>query len=600
MLWSTSGTATVLRDVGGQGFSQAVAINAAGQSVGTASNLSPGANFVGKNQSKGASDLGERIVACYKEGNDTVSTMYACSGQWVTSRILTLCFLEADPCPVIPDTGDGPAVVATAIGGDNPLAAKLTIDMAYVLAVPDRPSIEFCKSTTTTEPSFEACVTQKMSQGGLAALLKCASETTDQARALCLTKDSPTDVAKLVECVSGGAIDMDAISKCIPGYAAAWAKVQSTTKCVQSSPGNAGVDCLLSNEDASIKRVAKCLGASSDNASAAAKCLAEIDPKAGAQISEISCAANAKDEAAIAACVRKDIGGDGAKVAACAAGDKDKIVSCLFGDRPNYRAASTVVTCIQGGRDPSALIANCSNLFIKDAKTRAVLACVTHAASDTQQLVGCAASSVLPPEVARYAACAANSTGPTSFGLCAVGPVMNEEWRIASECAVQTGGNPLGFAGCTAGRLTLRELTKCFTGGSCYGPDNTIVRAFTTAFNDLLHGPGANNDIIVALHKLEQVSGGPNSVINNPGQIFGGDNSVFRKPGQIAGGEHSAVNEFLRTPLGGHNSVINQVLEKPLGGPNSVPNQVLQKPLGGPNSVPNKVIEKVKRCLGLC
>jgi hypothetical protein len=27
---------------------------------------------------------------------------------------------------------------------------------------------------------------------------------------------------------------------------------------------------------------------------------------------------------------------------------------------------------------------------------------------------------------------------------------MNEEWRIAAECAVQSGGNPVGFAGCTA------------------------------------------------------------------------------------------------------------------------------------------------------
>jgi hypothetical protein len=67
---------------------------------------------------------------------------------------------------------------------------------------------------------------------------------------------------------------------------------------------------------------------------------------------------------------------------------------------------------------------------------------------------------------------------------------MNEEWRITAECAVETGGEPFSFAGCTAGRLTLKELTQCFSGGSCFGPNNTIVKYYADAFHDLLHGPG--------------------------------------------------------------------------------------------------------------
>jgi hypothetical protein len=238
--------------------------------------------------------------------------------------------------------------------------------------------------------------------------------------------------------------------------------------------------------------------------------------------------------------------GDGAKIAACAAGGKDKMVSCLLGDKPEYKAAAQVVACVQGGRDASSLIANCSEFLIKDAKTRAALACAADAGSDRNKLLGCAASSVLPPEVARYAACAATSQGPTSFALCAAGPIMNEEWRIAAECAVQTGGNPVGFAGCTAGRLTLKELTQCFSGKGCFGPNNTIVKFYSNAFKDLLHGPGANNEIVMALHRLQEATGGPNSVINNPNQIFGGDNSMFRKPGQVFGGENSAVNKAAR------------------------------------------------------
>jgi len=115
---------------------------------------------------------------------------------------------------------------------------------------------------------------------------------------------------------------------------------------------------------------------------------------------------------------------------------------------------------------------------------------------------------------------------------------MNEEWRIAAECAVQSGGNPVSFAGCTAGRLTVRELTKCFTGEigkDCFGPNNTIVKTLNNAYSDLTQGPGENNEIVKAIRAVEEITGGPNSVINNPGQIWGGDNSVFNNPKQILG-----------------------------------------------------------------
>src|SRR5262249_7540351 len=105
----------------------------------------------------------------------------------------------------------------------------------------------------------------------------------------------------------------------------------------------------------------------------------------------------------------------------------------------NDRSENREAGHVKGGRDASSLVANCSDFLVKDTKTRTVLACATKAGSDGSKLAGCAASSVLPPEVARYAACAATSRGPTQFALCAAGPMMNEEWRIAAECAVQTG-----------------------------------------------------------------------------------------------------------------------------------------------------------------
>lgn len=79
--------------------------------------------------------------------------------------------------------------------------------------------------------------------------------------------------------------------------------------------------------------------------------------------------------------------------------------------------------------------------------------------------------------------------------------MMNEDWRIAAECAVQSAGQPYATAACAATRLTIRELTACFkgkVGKDCLGPNNTLVKAVTNAFDDLLHGPGKNNDVVKA------------------------------------------------------------------------------------------------------
>jgi hypothetical protein len=63
------------------------------------------------------------------------------------------------------------------------------------------------------------------------------------------------------------------------------------------------------------------------------------------------------------------------------------------------------------------------------------------------------------------------------------------------------------------------------------------------AYSDVLHGPGQNNEIVKAVNAVGQLSGGPNSVINNPSQIWGGPGSVFNDPKQILGGEHSVFND---------------------------------------------------------
>ncbi|MGJ5003209.1 hypothetical protein ACQR10_17935 [Bradyrhizobium sp. HKCCYLRH2060] len=262
---------------------------------------------------------------------------------------------------------------------------------------------------------------------------------------------------------------------------------------------------------------------------------------------------------------------------------------CIFGNSPEVRAAQAAYTCVSKANDAISVIGYCAQVIPIDDKTREALNCIGHAGDDESKLLGCAAAAILPPDASRIIACGASSTGTVSFALCAASPGMNEEWRIAAECAVQSGGNPVGFAGCTAGRLTLKELENCFNGKGCFGPNNTIVVGLRNAFHDVLEGPGPNNELVKAVNAIGDLTGGPNSVINRPGQIWGGPNSMINNPGQIWGGPNSVFNNPKQI-WGGPNSVFNNPKQL-LGGPNSLVNKPGQI-FGGDHSVVNEFIQK--------
>lgn len=192
---------------------------------------------------------------------------------------------------------------------------------------------------------------------------------------------------------------------------------------------------------------------------------------------------------------------------------------------------------------------------------QAVLACAANAGGESSKFAACAANKLLGSNLSREQQvalrCAAESGGDIgAFGGCAAASMfnmqLNPEQQIAVQCVVGTGGNPPAAAGCMASRLTLRELTKCLTDGvggkGCFGDTNDLV----------------GRDGFVR-RTLDQIAGGPNSVINNPDQIWGGDNSFVRNPDQIFGGS----NSFVHNPgqiFGGPNSVFNnpgQLLPQP-------------------------------------
>jgi hypothetical protein len=165
-------------------------------------------------------------------------------------------------------------------------------------------------------------------------------------------------------------------------------------------------------------------------------------------------------------------------------------------------------------------------------------------------MAGCAAQALLPGEAGRLAACAVGSAGAVEFALCAAAPQMNPELRIAAQCAASSGGEPVTFATCTGGRLTVRELGKCIggeVGKDCFGPNNTVRKyleelakiyggAAATIANDLQHGLGPNNDIRKALEAAQGLAVG---VAKGVGEAVQG---VGQKAAEIVSEIKNALN----------------------------------------------------------
>lgn len=491
----------------------------------------------------------KKILDCYSKqiSGDKVATIqqvYECSGFWITPRALMVCSLGAS-CPALPDTVEGRAVLKAALEAEEiSINSPLEFRANTIPRLPDSENLKNCKSNTSSEQEFTYCAASAISNH-YKALFDCLGKFTDGEKLACFAKQVDNkDFTALIGCLAGGRPTPDKIAFCTakPGLETQISDIRS---CIANSfSGGDARSCIATMLPPAQQDIITCLNTSTGVSDPAA-CLDAISPEVN-KARVVTACLEIKDQASAIRCVAPHIAGDAQKIASCLAKpDRNAAEICLLGDTPQVRAIQQVNKCIKGGRDASSVIASCTDGILDD-KSRQTIACVAGSRSDRARLAGCAAGVVLPPEATRLVGCASSSEGPTSFALCAAGPEMNEEWRIAAECAVQSGGEPISFASCTAGRLTVRELTKCFAGEvgkDCFGPNNTIVVAFSKAFSDVTKGPGKNNEIRKAIRAVGDLTGGPNSVINNPGQIGGGSNSVFKNPDQILGGDHSVFHD---------------------------------------------------------
>lgn len=460
------------------------------------------------------------VTHCYQSGKVTVDTLHKCSGYWLTPSALSRCILDSD-CRVLDDSvlSDADRINTFLVKQGLQLDTNLELKIADVPIPLDAATlvsnIQECRNASgSNERDFVEC----MSKTDLSnAALKCLDEyTTASVFTACIAEASnQPELAKVASCVTDEVSDPGKFAVCVAGDQGQ--RVSEMQDCLASATDEttALIKCASIVTSSPEIAKAKCLLDSAGSADVVA-CALPDDTLAADLLEGIQCAQS--EEATLsetAACLAAVSNSDEAKLAACVAASqtKDAVISCVLNDRPELATARQLYDCATSDADdPVTLIAGCSEGFL-DGDTRQFAGCVADNGAETEALVGCAASTVLPEELGPIVECGSSSTGGTDFALCMFGPDMNAEWRIAAECAVNSGGEPVTFASCTAGRLTVRELTKCLSGKigqDCFGPNNTIVNAYATVFNDLKNcglGKGClgeGNDIVKAAKALEK------------------------------------------------------------------------------------------------
>lgn len=479
-----------------------------------------------------ATDGWAKVKGCYQSGSITAVSLHQCSGQWLTPTILTRCVLQNE-CEGLGDrllpTMDRVRAFYASQGLDFN-DGKLQLEMLPKAIPLPTDGTAFlngmisCKNSSGgDEATFKNCLSTQVlpdAQANLKAL-EClqASNSNEQALQCISQAGALPSLEGKTECFSGDGADPSDTARCLMSDSDKKA-LEKAEKCLSgvSSERTALTKCFGALLSAEVRQAADCVASNSGSPRNVVGCFTGDNATARKAAQAFDCAMQ-KDISSeqSASCAAELVGGDAAMVAACSANSASpgSALGCMLNNKPELKAAREAYECASKATSAASIVAYCSgDSSIIDPKTKALAACIANGGSDfATAAAGCAASALLPPELASVANCAAQSTGAVDTALCIGAPSMNAEMRMAMECASSTGGEPITFASCTAGRLTFAELTKCLSGRvgqDCFGQGNSIVVAFNTVANDLSNCAsggaclGENNDITQAARDAEK------------------------------------------------------------------------------------------------
>lgn len=347
------------------------------------------------------------------------------------------------------------------------------------------------------QPRFDPSATLKVQVAGMGALGEPVPKFVGDFKA-CNDKRGKDDVAaatcfrdlalnateqQVVSCVTQAGADPVQRARCIAPAGSKEAQALDRAQCASQAGGEPAklVSCAGGDAAALVRATQdyECVTGSASALEVARKCVKGLTPQA---TQALNCAASPGLDA-------------------------QGYARCLAGIDQNAAAAQ----CMWAAKNDQARLACVSGqlpLPSLPPAARQAIAC-SASGGDMAAIGSCVVAANLPPEIGKAVQCTGSSTGAVDFALCAADLGLNPELRIAAECASSTGGEPISFTACAGGRLTLRELQKCLSGeigkeGGCFGPNNTLVKTLNDIGRDLREGPGATNDLVVAVGQVEQ------------------------------------------------------------------------------------------------
>jgi hypothetical protein len=391
----------------------------------------------------------------------------------------------------------------------------------------------------------------------LSACVKAAHTPLDAAG--CVNLPGVDNIRKAQQCVDRGAGSLSTTGACVAELVPSTATKRAACL-VAAHTGSDALHCANDQVASRLDQVQHCMDLEKGGSDGGKGCLAKLSGLPMAKVHSCLSASKGVNDSQGVIDIAECAGIKGASVArtvtACfpaSPSDPMATAECLSGAAGLSGAKEAL--CIVRAHTGFDMLACTGNKAV--AKVIAVKDCVNTDSDDYGKEAICiAAQASLPPTVGHLFACAANSStyeqgaacmiapslspqmamalqcgseaqgSPTGMAICMAGPSMNAELRIAAECAASTGGEPTSFTACAGGRLTLKEIQQCISGGfksekGCFGPDNTIVRyfdaeekvlrgvmraaglehAYDNFLSDLHHGRlGKNNEIVKAIN----------------------------------------------------------------------------------------------------
>ena len=197
-------------------------------------------------------------------------------------------------------------------------------------------------------------------------------------------------------------------------------------------------------------------------------------------------------------------------------GDPESFFDCIIENSTTARQAAAY-HCAKSStnQDDLALCLLEGNLGSNEkAVVQVVRKCYSEHGDNWDAYPVCMAGEKLDPNLQRLVSCTQQMAGSGqanywALGTCAFGPQIlamldpNPETMIAIQCAVQSGGEPTVFVGCTSGQLAVRELQKCLDHGiggekGCLGPNNSLSQAYDQVGDSIATAFGKKSAVYLA------------------------------------------------------------------------------------------------------